>query len=258
MHNLFKIPGIPLFDIEGHLRDNPGPPVKFVRLPTRPDRQQTWFLADKRATHDGKGNPLEPLWVCVHGGTKSLNTILRELVWISDPYRNKKQPWVGYWVIEADNASHAAAYLKSCGERVKHQINGRTGWDIHPLYEENINMVSYTDFSSGAFSVGESIDPDVAALQRTIERAQAKIDFLASLPDEPPVDEDGVAVIYFRKRFNRSGRLYDYAAIKAGDGKWYTTGPQSPKGYSWNQLIRWIYDGSPNTEILVATEWSGI
>jgi hypothetical protein len=57
------------------------------------------------------------------------------------------------------------------------------------------------------------------------------------------------AVIVFDKRFNEyAGRsipwskYYHYAAMK-GDGRWNTTGPKSPKSYTWDELIRWMGDG---------------
>lgn len=36
------------------------------------------------------------------------------------------------------------------------------------------------------------------------------------------------------------GVKYDYAAIKAGNGRWYTTGPNSPKGFTWDELMGWM------------------
>lgn len=50
--------------------------------------------------------------------------------------------------------------------------------------------------------------------------------------------EDGT-VIAFRARFNQGGRWYDYAAIRA-NGLWSTTGPRSPKSYSWADLVPWL------------------
>lgn len=57
------------------------------------------------------------------------------------------------------------------------------------------------------------------------------------------------AVIIFDKRFNEyQGRPipwskpYHYAAIKAA-GLWSTTGPKSPKSYTWTELVRWMGDG---------------
>lgn len=78
--------------------------------------------------------------------------------------------------------------------------------------------------------------------QRTIERAQAQIDRLMAMPDEPVAKNDEPLVVYFQKQFTRGGTAYDYAAVKAGDGLWYTTGPRAPKGYRWEALIDWIFE----------------
>lgn len=52
--------------------------------------------------------------------------------------------------------------------------------------------------------------------------------------------EDG-NVLLFDRTFN-DGKTYSYAMIKA-EGLWYTTGPRSPKGYSWDQIVAWLVDG---------------
>lgn len=54
----------------------------------------------------------------------------------------------------------------------------------------------------------------------------------------PEPEEDG-AVIAFRVRFMPRGPKYHYAAIRA-NGLWYTTGPTSPKGYGWDELVSWL------------------
>lgn len=253
-----------VIDVATFLRENWDEeklPVLFVKLPTRDDRPQRWFIADKRATHDGKGNMLEPTWVCVHGGTTSPRSLLQNLGWVASRERNKDQPWVGVWVIEADTTSQAAMYLRMRGEHIKHQINTKRHYALDSERMEFIEMPQHPDYepSYGDTMLDDGfLAPDIRALQRTIDRAQQRIDFLASLPEEPDVDEDGVAVIFFQKTFNGAGRKYDYCAIRARNGRWNTTGPRSPKDYSWDQLIRWIYDGSPNTTILVATEWTAL
>lgn len=61
-------------------------------------------------------------------------------------------------------------------------------------------------------------------------------------------------------RWKASGR-FDYAALKAGDGKWYTT------AQSYNTYVRGVYDfddlltlltRSENTEVAVATAWDEV
>lgn len=79
--------------------------------------------------------------------------------------------------------------------------------------------------------------------QADIDRLEAQIAALEALPDEPQVDDGEPNVIWWTKTFQNGSREYTYAAVKAGDGLWYTTGPNVPKGYSWDALIEWITDG---------------
>lgn len=52
--------------------------------------------------------------------------------------------------------------------------------------------------------------------------------------------EEG-SVIKFKVRFQPGGTKYSYAAIRAKN-LWYTTGPYSPKGYTWDELLCWLDD----------------
>lgn len=71
-------------------------------------------------------------------------------------------------------------------------------------------------------------------------------------------DEWAVGTVFkFWKQYAKDKTNYDYAVIKASDGKWYTTGPKSPKGYDWDEFILWLVSGevptSP-TELILMTE----
>lgn len=84
-------------------------------------------------------------------------------------------------------------------------------------------------------------------LEREAARLSERIAMLDNLPEEPELDADGEPlVICFRRTFSKRGtRQYDYAAIKAGDGLWYTTGPRTPKGYKWPEFIQWVQENGP-------------
>lgn len=43
------------------------------------------------------------------------------------------------------------------------------------------------------------------------------------------------SVIQFQVQLG--GNVYDYASIRAGDGKWYTTGDKALQGVDWRTLI---------------------
>lgn len=101
------------------------------------------------------------------------------------------------------------------------------------------------------------INPPTKAdrLQAQIDRLQAELDRVALLPGEPDNDPN---VIWFEKTFG-GNRAFTYAAVKAGDGYWYTTGPKTPKSYLWQQLIEWIYqDEADEPEIWLAGEFETI
>jgi hypothetical protein len=98
-----------------------------------------------------------------------------------------------------------------------------------------------------------------AELQR-LARIEAQLAAIESLPPEPVVEpEDDANVIWFVKRFSDGGRPYTYAAVKANDGLWYTTGPRAPKGYTWERLITWIQEGETEpVSVWHAREWNRI
>lgn len=94
-------------------------------------------------------------------------------------------------------------------------------------------------------------------LRAQADKLEEKAAFYDSLPSEPNVeDPDEPNVIWFRKPFIEGGKAYTYAAVKAGDELWYTTGPKSPKGYTWASLIEWIADGNDGSiEVWSAEAW---
>jgi hypothetical protein len=77
-----------------------------------------------------------------------------------------------------------------------------------------------------------------------LKEEQAELDRKLQLVQEYGEDvyEYG-AVFTFDKQFTPTGIAYTYAVIKAYDGKWYTTGPRSPKGYTWQELAVWLVSG---------------
>lgn len=93
-------------------------------------------------------------------------------------------------------------------------------------------------------------------LEARIDAALAELAKLDSIPAEPGRE---ISIVWFEKRFDASGRFgskaYTYAAIRVGDGKWYTTGPRSPKGYAWEELWSWIQADEKNPpEVWAVTE----
>ncbi len=93
-----------------------------------------------------------------------------------------------------------------------------------------------------------AIDDERARQERNLAareaRLQARLDEIKRVGEDP--FEDG-AVIVFDLQFvhddgfedPRVSRPYHYAAIRV-NGRWNTTGPKSPKDYSWYELMKWI------------------
>jgi hypothetical protein len=180
-----------------------------------------YFVADPRQYEKD-----ESPWYCIHNGTVAKTRgqhnvdqmLLRTAYW-PDPARHP------IFIFEARNATQVRDELESRGYITNHNGYRRS----------SINM--------------NAIERRKRQAEAAIQRAQAELDRLYRLPDEPVVEDDAPNVIYFQKRFSPNSRLYDYAAIKASDGLWYTTGPQSPKGYTWDRLVEWMFDGHEDLTI---------
>ena len=86
----------------------------------------------------------------------------------------------------------------------------------------------------------------LAQLTRIAENAQREMETILSRPVEPEQD-----MIRFERTFNGGERVYTYGAIRTDQGLWYTTGPRTPKGYTWDDLIDWMMeDGEVKIEVV--------
>lgn len=223
------------FPIATYLRDNCDVEFEFVSLGgmRRDGDPPRWFIADQRNYVVSKG-----MYVCIHQWTSSPASLLRNLGWAAQ----HPHPWTKIWVFEARNKGQVAAWLQEFGYNPdymgqKHKYRPAQERIIVNNRERRIEQAA-----------------------RTMERAQAQIDRLMSLPDEPQTDDpDGALVVWFEHRFNPTAKAYTYAAVKASDGLWYTTGPASPKGYSWDELIEWhLNERNVNATMWLATEWTPV
>lgn len=180
-----------------------------------------YFVCDARQ-YERDADP----WYCIHNGTVSQNRGMATVDYINRPGR-----------VNVPDPERYPIFIFEARNRTQ-------------VHEELLSRGYITDFNGYRRSnTMNAIDRRKRQAELAIERAQAELDRLYRLPDEPVVEDDAPNVIYFQKRFSPNSRVYDYAAIKASDGLWYTTGPQSPKGYSWDRLIEWIYDGSDDTTV---------
>jgi hypothetical protein len=59
------------------------------------------------------------------------------------------------------------------------------------------------------------------------------------------VDPDDFELAVQNAETVMAGAVFSYAAIRV-NGIWYTTGPKSPKGYPWEELLSWLDDPVPS------------
>lgn len=211
-------------------------------------------------------------WVKLDSGRQIMK------IYLTDVSKSPRAGWFGAveWRYEREEESYAFVNSKSFSEAsaIDWIVRNMSDHQMHPspwgilFYAQNKRQVQ--DFLiANKVPVKTSyyvVKPDkeeeeiempaltarerrIERAQRMIERAQHEIDRLSARPDEPDADK---AVIYFEKRFSARGTDYTYAAVKAGDGLWYTTGPKAPKGYRWDALLDWIFEYDEDIEIFVA------
>lgn len=102
------------------------------------------------------------------------------------------------------------------------------------------------------------IERQLDQAMQTAERAQKRIDFLLSLPEEPEcTDPDGALVVWFQRTFRN--KTYTYAATKSGMW-WYVTGAtMSGSKFLWHELLAWAQqDQREPVQFWLASEFTAI
>lgn len=146
----------------------------------------------------------------------------------------------------AGNSGYRLTWLANNKTQIEQIILQASTYDEH-LYHLNRNTQP-KESADMAKIINLPTNADGAALRRAAESLLLRAEELDSRPTEPATDDDGSTVIWWKMAFVEGGREYTYAATRTEDGLWYTTGPRSPKGYTWNALIEWIYDIAENTD----------
>ena len=73
-----------------------------------------------------------------------------------------------------------------------------------------------------------------AELAKALEKEKAREDAFG-------IEPTGLrSVVTFDIQFTERGKWYNYAAIRCGDNKWYTTGMKRTSGYTWEELLNFI------------------
>lgn len=218
--------------IVDYLKENTAIDFEYVKLPVLfPERGPKYILADYR---DYLSYADHPHW-CVHNATSSPFSLLRNLRWAS---RNKEANGGRLvMVFEAMSRSQVAAWLMAQGYQ--------TSTQVHPnhVIPGTLNVQERTMISS--------TEREIERLERVAYEARQRAQFLRTLPTQPKrvrvvegQKQPKAGVIFFERTFGGT-RVYTYAAVKASDGLWYTTGPRTPKGFQWRELIAWINAEGP-------------
>ena len=87
-------------------------------------------------------------------------------------------------------------------------------------------------------------------LARELNKALAEE---ARIEEKYGTDHEDGTVIAFRVQFMAGGNWYEYAAIRVS-GAWFTTGPRTPKAYTWEELTGWFDEAHRVSKIKVLRE----
>jgi hypothetical protein len=125
-------------------------------------------------------------------------------------------------------------------------------YDLHGYYPFQAvpATIVYGTESDTVYALGAD-----AALAAEVQkkRVEAELELKRSILSGFGDDLVDGTIVQFWKQFTVGGREYMYAAIRA-DGKWYTTGPKSPKGYTWEEFTLWLVSGIPASAYLVVKQ----
>jgi len=90
----------------------------------------------------------------------------------------------------------------------------------------------------------ESLERQAERLLERAREVRRKYDRFGEddFPDGAIIVFDKVFHEYNGRQLHKPSKPYHYAAIKM-NGLWSTTGPRSPKSFTWTELIRWMGDG---------------
>jgi len=135
---------------------------------------------------------------------------------------------------------HDYAQLLEDGTRMPYSITSRLP-DYSTIEGRLMNRYARADIAGARFMQNsESALVAVEVAARLLERkVNEKLDQIDAFGRD---EWDEGTIFRFDKTFVTDGRTYKYAAIKAA-GLWYTTGPKSPKGFTWEEFVAWLVTG---------------
>lgn len=246
-------------DVRRAYRERGLEPLKTERIFVRSNSEASSFLRSVRGKAASTSKPV----VHEFSYTGPREYIGRSSGRFSRPWRTTAQCSCG-WRLTTTRTRAAVASLNADAKRAhqKH-VDSLESTDaesnILPAFSVKRGGITFTNVPAATFDLlgvydaagpitptptnekGKTMTTRKAIVEDRMRELEAELARLNSLPTEPD-GTDGANVVWWEMVFANSGgyRTYTYAAVKAGDGLWYTTGPRAPKGFTWDELVDWI------------------
>lgn len=101
----------------------------------------------------------------------------------------------------------------------------------------------------------DASDGQRAALARVVDELPDRLREVLARADEPAEN-----VVHVRKRFEATGRWYEYVAIRGANSYWYVSGESHHKiSYTWHQLLDWAWSGrGSDVRFTIPTGWRAL
>lgn len=82
----------------------------------------------------------------------------------------------------------------------------------------------------------DAIERQLAVLTKALAEVRERE---AAVEAKYGTDQEDGKILSWKMRFSKGSTKYLYAAVRT-NGLWFTTGPRSPKGFTWAELTSWF------------------
>lgn len=236
----------------------PDPVPELLYIADPHDPKGKWFPVHERS--EGMYSESVGRHVYIPAGTKVMDRARDHLHRWMTGYR--ASPWgIMAWArnkTEIRDLLVARGYKVMFNGKIQEEEMTRLGDSAESSYDQLLANAQ-ASLERARDNAQRQIEAAASVAAAQVDAAQRRLDRLTQMPREPQIGEDGrQPVIRFQRVFAPGGRAYDYAAARASNGRWNTTGPKAPKDYSWAELITWIMDGSDVVDVEVATSFGDL